>query len=117
MKTLIDRPDTTLIKNFDKMVAELSKYMNEWEIDRCVDFMDSISDSRWDINPSVEESASQLKIILGSERYQQIKLEWAKDNQHLINDGRTKFIHKQTGIAYDGLDPEDNPDDYQAIQA
>lgn len=117
MKTLIDRPNTTLIKNFDKMVAELSKYMNEWEIDRCVDFMDSIADSRWDINPTVDESASQLKLILGSERYQIIKTLWAKDNQHLVNDGRTKFIHRQTGIIYDGLDPDDNPDHYQKIIA
>lgn len=115
MKSLIDRPDTTRIKNFDLMVAQLSKYMNEYEIDLVVDFMDTISDSKWDVNPSVEDSATQLKLILGTDRYNQIKFEWAKNNQKLINDGRVKFIHIATGEVFDGLDETDNPHDYREI--
>lgn len=115
MKSLIDRPDTQRIKNFDMMVAQLSKYMSEYEIDRVVDFMDTIADSRWDVNPSVEDSATQLKLILGSDRYDQIKLEWSKKNQNLIQDGKVKFIHIATGQVFDGLDETDDPLDYSKI--
>jgi hypothetical protein len=118
MKAWIDRPDTTKIKNFEKMVAELSKYMNDFEIDACVDFMESISDSKWDINPSVEDCASQLRIILGSERYMMIKAKWSEANQHLMQNygENVKYIRLSDGTVWDGLDPTDNPQDYTTVK-
>ena len=115
MKTLIDRPYNPNIKNFDLMVAQLSKYLNPYEIDLLVDFMDTIANSQWDINPTPDDCASQFRIILGSERYEEIKAKWSLANQHLIKDGRKKYIHKESGLAYDGLDETDNPHDYMEI--
>jgi hypothetical protein len=97
------------------MSAELTPYMNEFEVDQIVEFLEKISDSEFDINPSVEDSAAQLRIILGAQRYEMIKAQWSIHNQRLIPDGKTKYIHLATGIAYDGLDPEDNPQDYNMI--
>lgn len=114
-KTLIDRYPTHNIKNFDRMVVELSKYMTDIEIDKCVDFINTISDSRWDVNPSITESVTQLKLIIGSERYEQCKVAWSVDNQHLLGDGVVKYIRKSDGSRWDGLDIDDNPDDYERI--
>ena len=115
LQTLIDRPDTTKIRTFDRMVAELSPFMTELEVDRTVEFMNTITDSQWDINPSVEDSATQLRIILGSERYFQLKQEWSRRNQRLVPEGRTRYRRRSDGTWWDGLDPEDNPDDYERI--
>jgi L-arabinose isomerase len=89
--------------------------MTEWEIDQLVEFMDKISDSRWDVNPSVEDCASQLRLILGSDRYEEIKAKWATKNQHLVKEGVTKYIHVVTGKLYDGLDSKDKPEDYKKV--
>lgn len=115
MKTWIDRLDTSKIRHFERMAAELTPYMNEYEIDQVVSFMDTVSRSQYDINPSVEDSASQLRIMLGSERYEQIKLQWAQKNQHLIKDGKKRYVRIADGTVWDGLDPEDNPKDYKEV--
>lgn len=115
MRTLIDRPDTAKIKHLDRMIAELSRYMTELEIEQCVDLLTTLSTSKWDVNLSPTDAAGQLRMMLGSYRYEYIKAMWAKDNSHLINNGRTKYIHKETKAIYDGLDPEDNPLDYDKV--
>lgn len=116
LRTLIDRHDTTKIKALDRMVAELSSHMNEVEIDRAVDLLNTLSSSKWDVNLSVDDAASQLKILLGSDRYEEIKAKWSLANQPLIKEGRTKYIHKESGAIYDGLDPTDDPNDYTKVQ-
>jgi hypothetical protein len=116
MRTLVTRGDTTQIKTFDRMVMELSPYMTPVEIDRTVGFMDKIQGSKWDINPSDEDSITQLKLILGTDRYGELKHQWSLDNQQLLKEyGTKKYFHKATGALYDGLDPEDLPEDYQEI--
>lgn len=115
MKTWIDRGNTNNIRNFERMTAELTPYMTELEIDQVVSFMDTLSRSQYDINPSVDDSAGQLRIMLGAERYEQIKAQWAARNQHLIRDGRTKWVRISDGSVWDGLDPEDHPGDYRRI--
>lgn len=115
LRTLIDRPYNSKIKNFDLMVAQLSKYLNPYEIDLLVDFMDTIAGSQWDINPTPTDCASQFRIILGSERYEQVVAKWSAANQNLIVDGKKKFIHIATGQVFDGLDETDNPHDYREI--
>ena len=115
MKSLIDRPYNPNIKNFDLMVAQLSKYLNPYEIDLLVDFMDTIANSKWDINPTTSDCASQFRMILGSERYEQVVAKWSLANQPLIKEGRTKYIHKESGRVYDGLDETDNPHDYMEV--
>jgi len=114
MQQLIDRPSIS-IPNFDRMVTELSPHMSEWEIDRIVEFMQTISASKLEVNWTVEDSAAQLRIILGSERYEQVKAQWSLKNQHLIQQGQTKWIHLASGRVYDGLDAEDDPSDYTRI--
>jgi hypothetical protein len=118
MRTLIDRPHTINNRALDQMVAELSPHMNEFEMDRVVEFMWTIDTSKYDINYTVDDAASQLKIILGSERYEVIKSKWAVKNQHLLNkvETKTKYIHKQTNLVYDGLDETDDPNDYLKLE-
>jgi len=116
MRQLIDRPDTSKIKNFDRLVVELSKYMTILELDSCLEFMETVSRSKYDINPTVDDSVTQLKMILGTERYLYLKGEWNKNNQHLLkNVGQKKFLHKPTGTFWDGLDATDDPTDYEEM--
>jgi hypothetical protein len=78
--------------------------------------MDTIANSQWDINPTPGDCASQFRMILGSERYEQVVAKWSLANQSLIKEGRTKYIHKESGRVYDGLDETDNPNDYMEVK-
>ena len=119
MKKLIDRPHTNHIKNFDRMVVELSKYMTELEVDQCIEFMNKLVDTKYDINPSVEDSKTQIKLILGVDRYEEVVWEWKKNNQKLLSSfGTLKYKNKKDPTdktLYDGLDPTDNPDDWEKV--
>jgi hypothetical protein len=96
------------------MVTELSPYMNEFEIDKIVEFMITIQHSKWDINPSVEDSKSQLKLILGSDRFDEICKQWNGKNQKWLTVfGTKKYRHKVDKTLWDGLDATDNPEDYE----
>jgi len=103
----------------NKMVTELSVYMHETELDRCMDFMYTIEDSKFDINPTVSDCKTQLKLILGSDRYEEIVYKWKQNNQKILSVfGTLKYKNKKDltdKTLYDGLDPEDNPDDYEKI--
>lgn len=113
-KLLVERPNNNNIKVFDKMTVELSPYMTELEIDAIVSFMIEIQHSKWDINPTVEDSKTQLQLILGSERFAEICKEWNKKNQKFLTVfGTRKYRHKVDKTLWDGLDPTDNPDDYE----
>lgn len=115
MRQLIDRPNTNHCKALDRMIVEFSKYLSEVEMDTCLEFLDKISDSKWDVNWSEEDAATQMKLMLGSDRYQELKLLWGKDNQHLLkNLGQKKYLGLD-GVYYDGLDPTDNPQDFKEI--
>jgi len=108
--------DNKKVNIMNKMVTELSIYMHETELDRCMDFMYTIENSKFDINPTVNDCKTQLKLILGSERYDEIVEQWNKNNQKLLSVfGTMKYKGKKDGITYDGLDPEDDPNDFEKI--
>ena len=116
--TMIDRPGTDNIKVFDRMSTELSPYMSPFEVEKVVEFMQKISGSKFDINPSVEDSKTQLQMILGQDRYKEIEMKWTMANQKLITPyGRRKY--KKTDSTdktlFDGLDPEDDPKDFTQV--
>ena len=51
---LIDKPDYVgHIKNFDKMVTELSPFMTEDEVDKCIGFMHTLKDTKHDISKPI----------------------------------------------------------------
>lgn len=115
LKTLIDRPNTPGAKVLDRMVVEFSKYLSEIEMDICVEFLDKIKDSKYDVNWTETDAATQMKMLLGEERYHTLKLKWGEDNQHLLkNLGKKKYLGKD-GVYYDGLDPTDDPNDFKEI--
>jgi hypothetical protein len=111
--------DNKKVDIMNKMVTELSIYMHETELDRCMDFMYQIEDSKFDINPTVSDCKSQLKLILGSDRYDEIVEQWKQNNQKILSVfGTLKFKNKKDPsdkTLYDGLDPEDNPEDWEKI--
>lgn len=115
LKLLVDKPVVTNnIRVFDKMCTELSPYMTELEVDQVVSFMLEIQHSKWDINPTVDDSKTQLQLILGSERFAEICKQWNSKNQKWLTVfGTRKYKKKLDGSYWDGLDPEDNPDDYE----
>ena len=116
MRQLIDRAGTNHCKSLDRMIVEFSKYLSEIELDICLEFLDKIKDSKWDVNWSEEDAATQMKLMLGNERYKELKLQWGKDNQHLLkNTGQRKFLHTPTGTYWDGLDATDDVNDYQEV--
>lgn len=116
-KGLIDKPFYVgHIKNFDKMTTELSKYMTEHEIDQCISFMFTLQDTKYDINPSPEDCKTQLQIMFGRDRFLELTQKWGQENQQFLSVfGTMKFKEKSTGNFYDGLDPEDNPEDYEKV--
>lgn len=111
--------DNKKIDIMNKMVTELSIYMHETELDRCFDFMYQIENSKFDINPTVSDCKTQLKLILGSDRYDQIVDQWKQNNQKILSVfGTLKYKNKldpSDKTLYDGLDPEDKPEDYEKI--
>ena len=111
--------DNKKVDILNKMVTELSLYMHETELDRCLDFMYQIEDSKFDINPTVSDCKSQLKLILGSDRYDYIVDQWKQNNQKLLSVfGTLKYKNKldtTDKTLYDGLDPEDDPKDWEKI--
>lgn len=111
--------DNKKIDIMNKMVTELSLYMNEQELDRCMDFMFEIEDSKFDINPTVSDCKTQLKLILGSDRYDEIVQKWKDNNQKILSVfGTLKYKNKKDitdKTLYDGLDPEDDPKDWEKI--
>ena len=111
--------DNKKVNIMNKMVTELSLYMTDMEIDRCMDFMYQIEDSKFDINPTVNDCKTQLKLILGSDRFAEIIERWNKDNQKLLSVfGVMKYKSKKDPsdkTLYDGLDPEDDPKDWEKV--
>jgi hypothetical protein len=111
--------DNKKIDIMNKMVTELSIYMSETELDRCMDFMYEIENSKFDINPTVSDCKTQLKLILGSDRYDEIVEKWKSNNQKILSVfGTLKYKNKKDSTdktLYDGLDPEDNPEDWEKI--
>ena len=111
--------DNKKVDIMNKMVTELSIYMHEVELDRCLDFMYQIEDSKFDINPTVSDCKTQLKLILGSDRYDEIVNQWKQNNQKILSVfGTLKFKNKidpNDKTLYDGLDPTDNPEDWEKI--
>ena len=116
-KGLIDKPFYVgHIKNMDKMVTELSPFMTEIEIDQCISFMHTLRDTKHDINPSPEDCKTQLKIMLGSDRFLELTKQWGAKNQKFLSVfGSLKYKEKSTGKFFDGLDETDNVDDYEKV--
>jgi len=111
--------DNKKVDIMNKMVTELSLYMNETELDRCLDFMYQIENSKFDINPTVSDCKTQLKLILGSDRYDQIVDQWKQNNQKILSVfGTLKYKNKldpSDKTLYDGLDETDDPNDWEKI--
>ena len=111
--------DNNKINIMNKMVTELSLYMTDMELDRCMDFMYEIENSKYDINPTVSDCKTQLKLILGSDRYDEIVEQWKNNNQKLLSVfGTLKYKNKLDSsdkTLYDGLDPEDDPKDWEKV--
>jgi hypothetical protein len=108
---------TKTMRNLERMTVELSPFLNEWELDTVMEFNNTISTSKFDMNPSVDDCVGQFKIILGEERYNEVVKKWTEKNQPLLREiGKTmKFRYKLNGTLWDGLDSEDNPDDYEVV--
>ena len=111
---LIDKPFYVgHIKNFDKMVTELSPHMTELEIDQCISFMHTLTDTKNDINPSPEDCKTQLQIMFGRDRFLEMTQAWGVKNQKFLSVfGTLKFKKKDDGSFWDGLDETDNSEDY-----
>ena len=108
--------DNKKINIMNKMVTELSLYMTDIELTQCLDFMYTIEDSKYDINPTVTDCKTQLKLILGSDRYEQIVEQWKQNNQKILSVfGTLKYKEKSNGKLWDGLDPEDDPEAFEKI--
>lgn len=115
---ITDRPwrNQEVHKIMNRMVTELSLYMNPIELDKCMDFMWTLESGEFDTNMSVGDCEWQLKIILGSERYEMIRESWKENNSKLMSVyGTLKYKCKKTNKVFDGLDPEDDEKDYEKI--
>jgi hypothetical protein len=116
-KGIIDKPFYVgHIKNFDKMVTELSPFMTEIEIDQCISFMFTLQDTKNDINPSPEDCKTQLQIMFGRDRFLELTQQWGAKNQKFLSVfGSLKYRLKSDGSYWDGLDETDNVEDYEKV--
>ena len=116
LKSIIDRPNLVGFNAFNKIFSELGPHLRDDEIEKILDFMFEIENSKFDINPSISDSITQIKIIIGSDRYDEVKEEWSKYNPEKIKQyGTIKYQCKKTNEIYDGLDDTDDPNDYKEI--
>lgn len=116
LKIMIDRPNLQGFDAFNKIFHELGLYMNEHEVDQIIEFMYKIEESKYDINPNITDSITQMKLILGSDRYDEIVEQWKLNNQKSLSAfGTLKYKCKSTGTLYDGLDDTDDPTQYEKI--
>ena len=118
LKGITDRPwmNQEVHKIMNRMVTELSLYLHPIELDKCMDFMWTLEQGEFDTNMSVGDCEMQLKLILGTERYEMIREKWQNDNTKLMSVyGTLKYKCKKTSQVYDGLDPEDKETDYDKI--
>lgn len=96
------------------MTVELSPYMTEYEIDQCVGFMCKLQDTTMDVNPTAGDCQAQMELMFGKERFLEICKQWNEKNQKwLTSFGKLKYKHKVDKTLWDGLDPTDNPEDYE----
>lgn len=106
-------------KQFEKMYNELCPYLQEFEQNKCLDFMITIEGSKYDVNPSIEDCKTQMRLILGSDRYTEVVEQWKQNNQKVLSAfGTLKYRNKldtTDKTYYDGLDPEDNPEDWEKV--
>ena len=106
-------------KQFEKMYTELCPYLHEFEQNKCLDFMITIEGSKYDVNPSIEDCKTQMRLILGGDRYLEVVENWKRDNQKILSAfGTLKYKNKMDSTdktLYDGLDPEDNPEHYEKV--
>jgi hypothetical protein len=103
-------------KQFEKMYTELSPYLVEAEQNKCLDYMITIENSKYDINPTIDDCKTQMRLILGTDRYDEIVQKWKVDNQKVLSIyGRLKYRYRKDGTMWDGLDPEDDPTDYEKV--
>ena len=90
--------------------------MHPIELDKCMDFMWTLEQGEFDTNMTVGDCEMQLKLILGSERYEMMRESWGQDNTRLMSVyGKLKYKCKKTSVVYDGLDPEDKESDYEKV--
>lgn len=116
LKEIIDRPNLVGFNAFNKIFNELGPHLRPDEVDRIIDFMYEIENSKFDINPSIGDSITQIKMIIGSDRYSEATEEWAKANPSAMREyGTLKYQCKNTNELYDGLDDGDDPNDYIEI--
>lgn len=112
--THIDRA-TSRITNLDRMFTELSPHMTEFEVDRCVSYMNTLAASKLEANYTVDDASAVIRLVVGAQRYEHLKTLWAVRNQHLVRTGKTRYVRKNDNTVWDGLDPTDNPDDYTEV--
>ena len=118
LMSIIDRPwrNQEAYKIMDKIVTEFSLYLHPIEVDKCLHFLWTCEQGEFDQNLSVSDCEMQLKIILGTERYEMVREQWNADNQKILSVfGTLKYKCKKTSKVYDGLDPEDDEKDYEKI--
>lgn len=116
LKTLLDRPILPGQQLLDKIVVELSRYLNPIELDMIIDRMALLSNSKYDVNWSVTDCATYISGIIGQDRYARAKELWVENNQKMVTAfGRKKYKHKQTKELFDGLDPEDDSNNYDIV--
>jgi hypothetical protein len=116
-KLLIDKPDYVgHIKNMDKMVTELSPFMTDEEVDKCIGYMHTLKDTKYDINPSPEDCKTQMQIMFGRDRFLEMTKAWGEKNQKFLSVfGTLKYRLKSDGSYWDGLDETDNEEDYEKV--
>ncbi len=116
LKEMIDRPNLVGFDSFNKIFNEIGLYLEPHEVDRIVDFMYEVENSKYDINPSISDSVTQFKLLLGSDRYDEVTNAWKENNQKRLSEfGTLKYKRNDDGSLWDGLDETDNPDDYTKV--
>lgn len=103
-------------EHFNKIFKELGPHLHDHEVNRILEFLYTIETSKYDINPTVTDAQDQIKLIIGSDRYEQAVIEWSKYNQTQLKEiGTKKYRELATNKIWDKLDETDDPNDFEVF--
>ena len=116
-KTILDKPMVVNhVAVLDKMITELSTHMRDDEVDKCIGFLHTLKDTKIDVNWTATDAKTQICIMLGSDRFQELAEKWSAKNQKFLTVfGTLKFKRKSDKTLWDGLDEEDKVEDYDKV--
>jgi len=106
--------ETKDYKIFEFILSQLGPYMMSGEVDAILDFLYELENTKYSVSFTAHQAESQMRLILGSDRYTEIVLEWSERNQKYLKQFNNKYFqHTTTKKLKKTLDELDDPTEFK----